>query len=195
MLYTQLLDMSSLYLWIDCCICTISFKIMIKLILEFLCHTGKKCSISIKTDLSLSFLSYSALYADELSWYHDLNNGCTNSRSNPWCLVLNFKFFPQIRDYAPDLAKTIAGLILSSNDLNFKEECFSLVGLQFQNSEANIIEDCIKDRLISVIGINDRKRKRNREPKALLFEDCFFQSDFLEGEHEEGDEVLSSLDL
>lgn len=109
--------------------------------------------------------------------------------------MLNFKIFPQIRDYAPDLAKTIAGLILSSNDLNFKEECFSLVGLQFQNSEANIIEDCIKDRLISVIGINDRKRKRNREPKALLFEDCFFQSDFLQGEHEEGDEVLSSLDL
>lgn len=101
----------------------------------------------------------------------------------------------QIQDYAPDLAKTIAGLILSSSDLSFKQECFSLLALQFQNFDRHTVEDCIKDRIVSAINVNDRKPKRSRETKTLLFEECFLQSDFLNGEYEEGDEVHSSLDF
>ncbi|WJX26959.1 hypothetical protein P8452_15826 [Trifolium repens] len=33
----------------------------------------------------------------------------------------------QIRNHAPDLAQTIAGLILSSSDLDFQRECFSIL--------------------------------------------------------------------
>lgn len=103
--------------------------------------------------------------------------------------------FLQIQDYAPDLAKSIAGLILSSSDLKFKQECFSLLALQFQNIDRHTVEGCIKDKIVSAININDRKPKRSRETKTLLFEDCLLQSDLLDGEYEEGDEMHSSLDL
>ncbi|KDO82395.1 hypothetical protein CISIN_1g0411022mg, partial [Citrus sinensis] len=47
----------------------------------------------------------------------------------------------KICSYAPDLARTIAGLILSSNDSEFQEECFSILGLQSQNIRNEIVED------------------------------------------------------
>ncbi|KAF5449905.1 hypothetical protein F2P56_030306 [Juglans regia] len=94
----------------------------------------------------------------------------------------------KIRSYAPDLAKTIAGLILSSNDSGFQGECFSLIGLQCQGVGGEIVEDCIKKKIISVIEMNDRKsHERSEDVAPFLFEDeCLQELDFQEDEYEEG---------
>ncbi|KAJ1399482.1 hypothetical protein SESBI_30245 [Sesbania bispinosa] len=76
----------------------------------------------------------------------------------------------QIRSYAPDLAKTIAGLILSSSDLDFQGECFSLLGLQSREVGTEIMENCIKERINSVIEMND-KPHNSKEVAPFLFED------------------------
>ena len=74
----------------------------------------------------------------------------------------------QICNYAPDLAKTISGLIMSSLDLNFKRECFSLLGLPTPEHEKDIVENCIKDKIISVIATNDNGRRGTKEAPALF---------------------------
>ncbi|KAL1828743.1 hypothetical protein ACET3Z_007155 [Daucus carota] len=81
----------------------------------------------------------------------------------------------QIRSYAPDLARTLAGLILSSNDSNFQGECLSLLGLQPQKIKSEAVENCIKERLLSVIDLNDRKPQRNQEATPYLFDDRFYK--------------------
>ncbi|KAM7464630.1 hypothetical protein LguiA_032751 [Lonicera macranthoides] len=99
----------------------------------------------------------------------------------------------KIRSYAPDLARTLAGLILSSNDSNFKEECVSLLGLECEEIEKEIVNDCIKERIISVIELNDRKPQRSKEAETFLFENDYFQEpDFMDEEYEE---AFGSLDL
>lgn len=80
-------------------------------------------------------------------------------------------FHFQIRSYAPDLAKTIAGLILSSSDLDFQGECFSLLGLQSQEVGTEIVENCIEERIVSVIEMNDKKSYNSQEPAPFLFEE------------------------
>ncbi|KAF1872803.1 hypothetical protein Lal_00015895 [Lupinus albus] len=77
----------------------------------------------------------------------------------------------QICSYAPDLAKTIAGLILSSSDLDFQGECFSLLGLQSQEVGTESVENCIKERIVSVIEMNDKKPHKTNEVEPFLFED------------------------
>lgn len=102
--------------------------------------------------------------------------------------------FSQIRSYAPDLARTIAGLILSSNDSNFQGECISLLGLQSEEMETRRVENCIKERIVSVIDLNDRKPQRSKEAAPYLFEDdCYQEPNFLD-DYEEGEEAFSSLD-
>lgn len=111
-----------------------------------------------------------------------------------WWLTLTF-CLPQIRSYAPDLARSLAGLILSSNDSNFQGDCLSLLGLQSQEIESETVENCIKERLISVIDLNDRKPQRNKEAAPYLFDDgCYELYDFPD-EYEEGEEANSSLEL
>ncbi|KAK7309694.1 hypothetical protein RJT34_06630 [Clitoria ternatea] len=95
----------------------------------------------------------------------------------------------QIRSYAPDLAKTIAGLILSSSDLDFKGECFSLLGLQSQEVGTEIVGNCIEERIVSVIEKKDKKPYNNTQEVApFLFEEDPVQ----EVEFEEND--ISPLD-
>ncbi|KAM7468648.1 hypothetical protein LguiB_016210 [Lonicera macranthoides] len=99
----------------------------------------------------------------------------------------------KIRSYAPDLARTLAGLILSSNDSNFKEECVSLLGLECEEIEKEIVNDRIKERIISVVELNDRKPQRSKEAETFLFENDYFQEpDFMDEEYEE---AFGSLDL
>ncbi|CAI9775384.1 unnamed protein product [Fraxinus pennsylvanica] len=99
----------------------------------------------------------------------------------------------KICNYAPDLAKTIAGLILSSHDLSFKGECISLLGLQFQEITRNVVEDCIKEKIISAIGLNDIKPQRTREAASFLFDDEVIQElDTLDEEYEECEEAFGS---
>lgn len=107
-------------------------------------------------------------------------------------LVLHF----QIRSYAPDLAKTISGLILSSSDLDFQGECFSLLGLQSQEVGTENVETCIKERIVSVIEMNDRKPHKTKEVAPFLFEDDRVQEvEFQENDYEENGYDFSPLDL
>ncbi|KAL0004236.1 hypothetical protein SO802_011797 [Lithocarpus litseifolius] len=103
----------------------------------------------------------------------------------------------KIRSCAPDLAKTIAGLILSSKDLSFQGECFSLLGLQSEGVGGEIVEDCIKEKIISVIEMNDRKSNQKSELAPFLFENDSLQVlEFQEEEYEEGDDgPFSPLDI
>ncbi|EPS61946.1 hypothetical protein M569_12850 [Genlisea aurea] len=60
----------------------------------------------------------------------------------------------KIQRYAPDLARTISSLIFSSNDENFQAQCLSLMGLGWGEHSKSIVEDCIKNRIVSVIDVN-----------------------------------------
>lgn len=55
---------------------------------------------------------------------------------------------------------------MSSHDLNFKRECFSLLGLP--ECGKDIIENCIKDKIISVVATNDTSNRRTNEALALF---------------------------
>ncbi|KAK4598048.1 hypothetical protein RGQ29_015528 [Quercus rubra] len=103
----------------------------------------------------------------------------------------------KIRSCAPDLAKAIAGLILSSKDSSFQGECFSLLGLQSEGVGGEIVEDCIKEKIISVIEMNDRKSNQKSELAPFLFENDSLQVlEFQEEEYEEGDDgPFSPLDI
>ncbi|XP_027362820.1 type 2 DNA topoisomerase 6 subunit B-like [Abrus precatorius] len=95
----------------------------------------------------------------------------------------------QIRRYAPDLAKTIAGLILSSSDLDFQGECFSLLGLESREVGTEVVQNCIEERIVSVIEMNDKKPHSSQEVAPFLFEEDPVQ----EIEFQEND--FSPLDL
>ncbi|KAK7252376.1 hypothetical protein RIF29_36276 [Crotalaria pallida] len=92
----------------------------------------------------------------------------------------------QIRSYAPDLAKTIAGLILSSDDSDFQGECFSLLGLQSQEVGTENVENCIKEKIVSVIEMNDKEPHKTKEVAPFLFVDDRVQDmEFQENNYEE----------
>lgn len=57
---------------------------------------------------------------------------------------------------------------MSSLDLNFKRECFSLLGLPSPEQEKDIVENCIKDKIISVIATNDCGKRGTKEAPALF---------------------------
>ncbi|GMJ07619.1 meiotic topoisomerase VIB-like [Hibiscus trionum] len=105
----------------------------------------------------------------------------------------------KICSYAPDLASSIAGIILSSNDLEFRSRCASLLKLsQSQEIGRQTVEDyCIKGKIISVIETNDRKPEKSKEAAPLLFEDYRPQDlepiPYLE-EYEGGDDGFSFQD-
>ncbi|XP_058193150.1 type 2 DNA topoisomerase 6 subunit B-like [Rhododendron vialii] len=101
----------------------------------------------------------------------------------------------KICSYAPDLARTIAGLVLSSNDSLFQGECLSLLGLQPQEIGGRIVEDCINEKIISAIEINDRKPQTKREAAPFLFEDDFNLEPYVDDDEYKGKEVFSALDL
>lgn len=104
--------------------------------------------------------------------------------------------YVQICSFAPDLAKSIAGLILSSNDSEFQGECLALLGLQSQNCDRETVEGCIEEKVISVIEANDRKPHKSKEVAPFLFEDDYFQEmDSQDGEIDAGEHLFSSLDF
>lgn len=81
---------------------------------------------------------------------------------------------------------------MSSNDSDFKDECISLLGLQPQGVEAEIVEACIKEKLISVIEMSDRKPHRGKEVAPFLFEDDHF---YEPNDEYEGEYAFSPMDL
>lgn len=102
--------------------------------------------------------------------------------------VTNFPFIPQICGYAPDLARTIAGLIVSSNDSHFQGECISLLGLHGQNIASGTIEDCVKEKIMAIIETNDRKTQKSKETAPYLFEDDCLQEPYIQDEEYEGED-------
>uniref|UniRef100_A0A6N2N392 Type 2 DNA topoisomerase 6 subunit B-like n=1 Tax=Salix viminalis TaxID=40686 RepID=A0A6N2N392_SALVM len=101
----------------------------------------------------------------------------------------------KICSHAPDLARSIAGLILSSNDPDFQGECFSLLGLESREIGANAVEDCIQEKIVSVIEMNDRKpRQRNVVAPSLFEDDCDHDSNYQDKEYEEGEDEFLYLD-
>ncbi|KAJ6323698.1 hypothetical protein OIU76_011065 [Salix suchowensis] len=101
----------------------------------------------------------------------------------------------KICSHAPDLARSIAGLILSSNDPDFQGECFSLLGLESRELGANAVEDCIQEKIVSVIEMNDRKpRQRNVVAPSLFEDDCDQDSNYQDKEYEEGEDEFIYLD-
>ncbi|KAL9353270.1 hypothetical protein Peur_055950 [Populus x canadensis] len=101
----------------------------------------------------------------------------------------------KICSHAPDLARSIAGLILSSNDPDFQGECFSLLGLQSREIGADVVEDCIQEKIVSVIEMNDRKSRQRKVVAPFLFEDdCDQDSNYQDKEYEEGEDEFSYVD-
>ncbi|KAJ6431145.1 hypothetical protein OIU84_018610 [Salix udensis] len=101
----------------------------------------------------------------------------------------------KICSHAPDLARSIAGLILSSDDPDFQGECFSLLGLDSREIGANAVEDCIQEKIVSVIEMNDRKpRQRNVVAPSLFEDDCDQDSSYQDKEYEEGEDEFLYLD-
>ncbi|KAI9168983.1 hypothetical protein LWI28_004934 [Acer negundo] len=99
--------------------------------------------------------------------------------------------------YAPDLARSITGLILSSNDSEFQGECLTLLGLQSQHIDGETVEGCINEKIVSVIEMNDRKPRKSREVAApFLFEDDGLQElNLQDEEYDTGEHLFNSLDL
>lgn len=98
----------------------------------------------------------------------------------------------QIREYAPELSRSIAGLIMSSNDSEFRGECAALLGLPAGNSNnaEEMIESCICDKIIKIIGLNDKKQpKEDRDNAPCLFE-CENSSELEEDECFGEDQML-----
>ncbi|KAK0574554.1 hypothetical protein LWI29_025412 [Acer saccharum] len=99
--------------------------------------------------------------------------------------------------YAPDLARSITGLILSSNDSEFQGECLTLLGLQSQHIDGETVEGCINEKIVSVIEMNDRKPRKSKEVAApFLFEDDGLQElNLQDEEYDTGEHLLNPLDL
>lgn len=104
-------------------------------------------------------------------------------------------FCSQIRSYAPDLAKTIAGLISSSNDSDFQEECYSLLALQVEGAGSIPVETCLKEKIMSVIDMNDRKSQKSKETAPLLFEDDDINESRYNNEEYEIEDCFSAMDI
>lgn len=100
----------------------------------------------------------------------------------------------QIREYAPDLSRTIAGLIMSSSDLDFQTECASLLGLDSAEADEEMIESCIRDKIVGVIEMNDRKIKGERSNAPCLFEcQSLYEEEYCIDEDDGGLEENASI--
>lgn len=84
---------------------------------------------------------------------------------------------------------------MSSNDPDFQGECFSLLGLQSREIGADVVEDCIQEKIVSVIEMNDRKSRQRKVVAPFLFEDdCDQDSNYQDKEYEEGEDEFSYVD-
>ncbi|KAL2903288.1 Type 2 DNA topoisomerase 6 subunit B-like [Bienertia sinuspersici] len=101
----------------------------------------------------------------------------------------------KIHNHIPDLARSITGLILSSNDSTFQAECFSLLGMHMGSIEGESVEKCITDKIKSAIDMNDRKppNLRCRTAAPFLFGDDHLQEPEYMDEYDDGEEDDCSL--
>ncbi|XP_019083617.1 PREDICTED: type 2 DNA topoisomerase 6 subunit B-like [Camelina sativa] len=100
----------------------------------------------------------------------------------------------KICSYVPDLARSIAGLIFSSTDLDFQGDCLSVLGFQPQEVEREAVEDCIQRKIVTVIGMNERKPQKDQEAAPFLFFDGNSETSYFEEEEVEGEYYSTSLE-
>lgn len=67
--------------------------------------------------------------------------------------------------------------------------------MQSQGVAGETIEDCIKEKINSVIEINDKKPQRSKDAASFLFEDECFQEPGLQDEEYEGTNAFSPMDI
>uniref|UniRef100_A0A804LAT9 Uncharacterized protein n=1 Tax=Musa acuminata subsp. malaccensis TaxID=214687 RepID=A0A804LAT9_MUSAM len=88
-------------------------------------------------------------------------------------LLLSFRSV-KICNHIPDLSRTIAGLILSSNDPEFHSECASLLGLQSNDAcTEETVDSCIREKIIRIIEMNDGKKKKKKIERGSA--PCLFE--------------------
>ncbi|KAF2928408.1 hypothetical protein DAI22_06g276900 [Oryza sativa Japonica Group] len=96
----------------------------------------------------------------------------------------------KVREYVPDLAESIAGLILSSNDQEFQDECIALLGLgSDQDLTEGAVRSCIGEKMNRIVEMNDTKE--NVEHNApYLFECERFDEDYSLLDEDDPDEDM-----
>ncbi|EFH64401.1 hypothetical protein ARALYDRAFT_475285 [Arabidopsis lyrata subsp. lyrata] len=146
-----------------------------------------------------------------LHWYHNqyparqkngpgisfLKKGMKNALDNLKAKHEGFLLSSHARkicSYVPDLARSIAGLIFSSTDLDFQGDCLSVLGFQTQKVERDTVEDYIQRKIVTVIGMNERKPQKDQEAAPFLFFDGESETSFFEDEEVEGEYYSSSLE-
>lgn len=98
----------------------------------------------------------------------------------------------KILEYVPDLAQSIAGLISSSSDREFRHECFALLGLgSGQDTSEGAVRSCIGDKMARIIEMGDGKEKAQDSTPPYLFECEKLDEDSpLLDEEDDGDEDM-----
>ncbi|KAG6504560.1 hypothetical protein ZIOFF_036894 [Zingiber officinale] len=77
----------------------------------------------------------------------------------------------KIHKHVPNLSRTLAGLILSSDDPQFQNECASLLGLPLGDADTEQqMEMCISEKISRIIEMNDGRRKTHKQNGPNLFE-------------------------
>uniref|UniRef100_A0A0E0LFH2 Uncharacterized protein n=1 Tax=Oryza punctata TaxID=4537 RepID=A0A0E0LFH2_ORYPU len=95
----------------------------------------------------------------------------------------------KIREYVPDLAESIGGLILSSNDQEFQDECIALLGLgSDQDLTEGSVRSCIGENMNRIIEMNDTKNVEHNAP--YLFECERFDEDYSQLDEDDPDEDM-----
>lgn len=95
----------------------------------------------------------------------------------------------QVREYVPDLAESIAGLILSSTDKEFQDECITLLGLgSDQDISEGLVQSSICEKMVSIIELNDTKE--NVEDNAPYLFECERLDEDSNLDEEDGDEDM-----
>uniref|UniRef100_R7WBC9 Uncharacterized protein n=1 Tax=Aegilops tauschii TaxID=37682 RepID=R7WBC9_AEGTA len=97
----------------------------------------------------------------------------------------------KILEYVPDLAQSIAGLISSSNDREFRDECAALLGLgSGQDVSEGAVRSCIGDRMARIIEMGDGKEKAEDGAPPYLFECEKLDEDSPLLDEEDGDDDM-----
>ncbi|CAH8392093.1 unnamed protein product [Eruca vesicaria subsp. sativa] len=100
----------------------------------------------------------------------------------------------KICSYVPDLARSLAGLIFSSTDIDFQGDCLSVLGFQPQEVEREAVEDYIQRKIVAVIGMNESKTQKDQEAAPFLFFEGESETSYFEDEEIEGEYYPSSLE-
>jgi len=96
----------------------------------------------------------------------------------------------RVREYVPDLAESIAGLILSSNDKEFQDECITLLGLGSDQDSEGLVRSSICEKMVHIIELNDTKENVDDNAPYLFECEKLDEDSQLDEEYEDEDMVF-----